>query len=264
MSSGWVSLYRKLQTHWIWDDPEMFRAWVCILFQVNHAPAKIVIKGCPMECARGQSLNSLETWGRLFGGWSKNRVSRFFTHLKNDAMIELECNNKTTRLTVCNYETYQDSRDADGTQTDTQTERRRTTNNKKNNDNKENNDKGEAVPAQTQKQTIEERIRSFGESLRGYTETYSRDMLEAFYRYWIEPNAKRTKTRWEMEKTWDTSLRLANWASREEKYSRGKNTALTQDAELEQLYNNLIGEGKSHEEAEAYISGVYPEWKGLK
>lgn len=142
--SGWIKLHRKITLHWIWNDPEMLRAWVCILLQVNHAPAKIIIKGFPMECARGQSLNSLETWGKLFGGWSKNRVSRFFAHLKNDAMIELECDNKTTRLTLCNYESYQGERDADGTQTDTQTRRRRTTN--KNDKNEENEKKVEFTP----------------------------------------------------------------------------------------------------------------------
>ncbi len=40
---------------------------------------------------------------------------------------------------------------------------------------------------------------------------YTKELLSRFYLYWSEPS-KRKKMRYEMEKTWDLSRRLALWA----------------------------------------------------
>ena len=45
--------------------------------------------------------------------------------------------------------------------------------------------------------------------------SYPNDMKEKFIAYWTEPNKSRTRVRYQMEKTWDTSRRLALWASRD-------------------------------------------------
>ena len=119
---GWIKLYRKISTHWVWTDANYFKAWITILLEVNHAPNKVMIKGELFNCERGQSLNSLNTWTRLFGtGWSIRKTRTFLNLLKNDSMICIENAHKTTRLTVCNYEKYNDNRQAN----DTQTTRRR-------------------------------------------------------------------------------------------------------------------------------------------
>lgn len=60
--------------------------------------------------------------------------------------------------------------------------------------------------------TIEERKMAFGKSLEPFASQYTRDMLQAFYKYWSEQNSTGTKMRFEMEKTWETSLRLGTWA----------------------------------------------------
>jgi hypothetical protein len=55
----------------------------------------------------------------------------------------------------------------------------------------------------------------FYEDLKSHIGLYSKETLRAFYDYWSEPNQPKTKMRCEMEKTWDTPRRLANWARRE-------------------------------------------------
>lgn len=45
--------------------------------------------------------------------------------------------------------------------------------------------------------------------------SYPNEMKEKFIAYWTEPNKSRTRVRYQMEKTWDTSRRLALWASRD-------------------------------------------------
>lgn len=48
-----------------------------------------------------------------------------------------------------------------------------------------------------------------------YATDYPDSMKQAFCIYWTEPNQSRTKLRYQLEKTWDTSRRLATWASRD-------------------------------------------------
>jgi len=143
---GWIKVHRIMRQHWIYKDADYLKAWITILLEANHSDQKILIKGVLLECKRGQSLNSLETWARLFGGWSKSRVKRFFKLLKTDSMIDTTSERITTRLSVCNYEKYQDCGNAestsDETQTSPQTERRRATNKKVK---KVENDKNEII-----------------------------------------------------------------------------------------------------------------------
>lgn len=58
-------------------------------------------------------------------------------------------------------------------------------------------------------------------------------MKEDFLRYWGEPNAK-GKMRWQLEKTWDTKLRLITWQKRSEQYGNKQPSGKvgTTDAEL--------------------------------
>jgi hypothetical protein len=114
---GWIKIHRAIKKHWIYTDPEKLKAWICILIEVNHESKKVLIGGKLFECNRGESLNSLDTWARLFGGvWNKSKVRRFFDLLKKDSMIELKNESKTTRLIVCKYDSYQSERHVDETQ----------------------------------------------------------------------------------------------------------------------------------------------------
>lgn len=107
--SGWVKLYRDIKDHWVYEPnrPKTYReAWEDIILNVNFSAKQSLIKGQLIECERGQSLNSLQTWASLFN-WSIAKVRHFFKLLEKDQMITLEGLQYTTRLTVCNYETYQ-------------------------------------------------------------------------------------------------------------------------------------------------------------
>lgn len=112
--SGWIKIYRDINTHWIWDDPVYFRAWITILLSVNHEDKTAIIEKELIECKRGQCLYSLNGWAKAFGkGWTIQKTRTFFNLLQNDKMIVTEGLRKTTRLTVCNYENYQNGQQAD-------------------------------------------------------------------------------------------------------------------------------------------------------
>ena len=75
--------------------------------------------------------------------------------------------------------------------------------------------------------TLPKRKEEFYNSLVPYFEQYGKETVLSFFTYWTEPNRSHTKMRYELEKTWDVSLRLATWAKRETQF----NTKRTQTAE---------------------------------
>lgn len=69
---------------------------------------------------------------------------------------------------------------------------------------------------------LEKREKAFYSSLIPFVEKYPKEMIREFYDYWTEPNKSKTKMRFELQKTWDVSLRLSTWARRDKNFNRTK------------------------------------------
>jgi hypothetical protein len=121
--SGWIKIYRGLNNHWIWDNSDYLKWWIDILLEVNHTKAKVLIKGKLYDCYRGDKLYSLDTWAKRWNV-NKSKVRRFLELLQKDSMIVLKSETQTTRLTVCNYDSYQENK----IESETQTTRKRNAN----------------------------------------------------------------------------------------------------------------------------------------
>jgi len=116
--SGWIKIHRSITDHWLYSEKRVFsklEAWYDLLLNVNYSDSKTMIKGKLYEVKRGQSIMSLESWGKRWN-WDKSKVRRFLNLLQNDSMFELVSDNITTQLTICNYDSYQAERNADETQ----------------------------------------------------------------------------------------------------------------------------------------------------
>lgn len=237
MNKGWISIHREIQDHWLWKEKRVFsnaEAWLDILLNVNHTDQKVVIKNTLFKVQRGESIKSLDTWGKRWN-WNKSKVRRFLNLLQSDLMIETKNEHKTTRLIVCNYDSYQDVRNAD----ETQTKRKRnadethmTPNNNDNNLNNVNNVK-----------TIEDRKREFYNSLIPYLENYSKDVLKEFFEYWSEHGENDRKFRKEKEKSFNIERRLKTWFDNKQKWQKEKSFAKKEKVDsakiLQQKYNIL-------------------------
>ena len=62
------------------------------------------------------------------------------------------------------------------------------------------------------------RKNSFYDSLVPFLGTYDKIMIREFFDYWSELNRSQTKMRFEQERTWEISKRLATWARREKDF----------------------------------------------
>ncbi|MCP4988673.1 MAG: hypothetical protein GY928_22270 [Colwellia sp.] len=144
MHRGHFKIYRKIKDHWIYQDDKKLLAWFKILFEVNHSEQPVLIKDTLFTCKEGEALKSLETWARLLGkDWSIQKVRTFFKLLEKDNMIQLKNEKVTTRLTVCNYETYNNKQQATNkplTSKQQATNKQLTTSNNVNNANNAKND----------------------------------------------------------------------------------------------------------------------------
>lgn len=208
--SGWIKLHRQIRNHWVFKNADYFKAWVVIISEVNHQSSKVLIEGELIECKRGQSVNSLATWVSILGNdWTIQKLRTFLKLLEKDGMINTEGLRKTTRLTVCNYDSYQSEQQADNKQTTSRQQgdnTQLTTNNNVKNNKEEN------------KINIEERKQTFASSLQPYLEKYGKEFLNDFYLYWTEPTLDNKKLKYELEKTWSLERRLVTWESNAKKY----------------------------------------------
>ncbi len=134
---GWISLHRKIEYHWIWVRPDYLRAWLWLLFHANHKPNTIFTGIALVKIERGELVSSLSHLSDAFG-WGIKTTRTFLNRLEKDGLIVKQSGPKWTKLTICKYDKYQDTRHDMGKQKahKGQTEGiQGATNNNENNDN---------------------------------------------------------------------------------------------------------------------------------
>ncbi len=142
--SGWISIHRKIQEHWIWKEKPFDKrsAWIDLILMASHKDNKFVLGNELMEVKRGSFITSevklSEKWG-----WSRTKVRAFLELLEKDNMIVKKSDNKKTTLTIVNYNDYQfqeTTKEHQKNNKKTSKEHQKNTINNDNNDNKDNKD----------------------------------------------------------------------------------------------------------------------------
>ena len=108
---GWISLHRKIMENPILNRSRVysnFEAFIWLLLKANHKDNKFVLGTDILEVKRGQLMTSQKKLCRQFK-WGSTKLRTFLKLLQSDKMIELKVTPKATQITVCNYDTYQDS-----------------------------------------------------------------------------------------------------------------------------------------------------------
>jgi len=216
--NGWIRLYRKLQDNPLWTERREFskaEAWIDLLLSAQHSPKPTdVLLGTHMiVCSRGQCIKSLDTWARRWN-WSKSKVRRYLDLLTRLNMVRCESVTKTTRITICNYDSYNKRRHDDEP----------IVNRSRHDDepiaapdkNVENAEEGKNETSLEQPPVIE-RAKSFKqwtddefkEEIRNanHDKLLTDDQCYDFFYYWTEPSAS-GKAKYKLERTWDTRRRM--------------------------------------------------------
>jgi Fe2+ or Zn2+ uptake regulation protein len=183
-STGFVCLYRSIKDHWLWSSPKWLQQFIDLVLEANYKNQKVLIGATLIECKRGQSIKSLSTWAKQ---WkiNKSAVRRFLKLLEKDGMITLENVSKTTRITICNYDTYNGARIEDETivkRSCNDTETLATPNNKANKENNGNNN-SEPVPLFDLKAQYKS-LNATKDDLREFISQNRPDFIEPYVAYW--------------------------------------------------------------------------------
>ena len=111
MAYGWISIHRKIQDDWLWEEKPFSKgqAWIDLLLMVNHDDNTIIFDGKPMQISRGCCITSMQKLCDRWG-WSNTKVKNFLKILEKDEKILLKiAPRKATALTIVNYSKYQDT-----------------------------------------------------------------------------------------------------------------------------------------------------------
>lgn len=85
---------------------------------------------------------------------------------------------------------------------------------------------------------IEKIQKDFYQSLTPFLKEFGKEVLREFYEYWSEPNKSKTKIKFQLEKTWDTRLRLLRWVSNDFGKKKTEQAAATK-SELSKIYKKI-------------------------
>jgi len=192
---GWISLHRKILENPILNRSRVysnFEAWIWLLLKANHKDNKFMLGTELVKVKKGSLITSQKKLCRQFR-WGSTKLRNFLKVLQKDKMLLLKTNTQSTHITICNYDSYQDSQTANKNQTThaQRTDNTRTTTN--NNDNKVNK--------------VNNIITN-----KEYINKYGLKLLQAFVDYWCEKSVNGKKMRWQKEKAFDIDKRLITWA----------------------------------------------------
>jgi hypothetical protein len=145
MPEGYISLYRRLEEHWIFKNPTYLKIWIHFLFSASYREHTQLVGSQLVNLERGQFV-----FGRISCannlGVSEQVLRTFIQLLIKDKIITIKPTNKFSVITIINYDTYQMCLDENNQQINQQAtssqpavNQQATTNNKDNNENKGNN-----------------------------------------------------------------------------------------------------------------------------
>lgn len=114
-SLGWISIYRKSMNHWIWNRKpfDEFHAWLYLLMKASHEATNHEYRGSMYPLERGELHVSIRHLAREWG-WNHKKVARYIKALEDDDMIIINTDTPLTKVTICNYDVYQQHGNAKG------------------------------------------------------------------------------------------------------------------------------------------------------
>lgn len=223
--TGYIPISRKLFNHPFWTEKREYsraEAWIDLLRSVRFeaSPGRVIIGNKTVVINRGEMPVSLRYLAERWQ-WSKNKADAFLNLLVNEGMICKRTAPGTvqTVVAICKYESYNQlsddgqtlagqGKDGAGTLPGQAGDK----SNKGKKDNKEKEDKVDETLENLPDVAL--RRQRFYESLAVFAGKYSKGMLREFFDYWTELTPSGRKMRFELQKTWENSKRLATWAAK--------------------------------------------------
>mgnify|MGYP006921316524 FL=1 len=118
--SGYIAVQRGFFDHHAFKkEPFTEReAWLWLISEASWKPETTRVGDTVFNLNRGELAHACRYMAKAWQ-WHHLRVWRFLKRLESDRMIETQTKRDATHITICNYDKYQSSRNADETQSET-------------------------------------------------------------------------------------------------------------------------------------------------
>lgn len=227
--AGYVKIPRDLFEDSSLTSVRFPRPWAMIdLIQMaKFKESQECVNGKYITLKRGQLCKSIRQLANRWG-WNERTVMRFLDSLVSTTMITLSVQHASNIISINNYDQYNDEYNTDGCKSTTP-------NNIINNKNNIPPLSKERVSPLKGGTPLEDRQKSFYDSLIPFVNKYGKEMVRDFYNYWSEPDrAAKPKMRFEKEKTWSLERRLETWNRNEAKFG-----SRTVKSKGERMWDNI-------------------------
>ncbi len=115
MSAGWIKLHRQLLDHEHYRDSEHLHVWLHLLLKATHAPLERTFNGRRVVIQPGQVIIGRNAISRDTGV-HPSKVKRVLKRLKTDQQIDQQSGNRSSLVTIRNWNLYQSGDQQDGQQ----------------------------------------------------------------------------------------------------------------------------------------------------
>lgn len=215
MDEGSILLARGILNSQVFAHQTALKIWIWCLCRATFKERFVSVK-----IGKGETTVKLKPGEFIFGrfkaeeelGIDGSTIYKWMQKFANSdfGMIKIESNSQYSIISICNWQTYQQingrrvtTKEQPKNNQVTTVEQPSNTNNKDNNGN-----------------NVELRSAIFVSEVCANHGEYPSEMLMAFCNYWTEKNKSGTKMRYELEKTFEISKRLATWASRDKGFNK--------------------------------------------
>lgn len=115
--SGFYLMHRGWMDHPIFGkEPfDQRSAWAWLIENAAYKATKHRVGATVVDVPRGAYMATVRELADEWK-WSKSRVDRFLRMLEKQDMIRIDAETGKTRISICNYEQYQETRDKSGTE----------------------------------------------------------------------------------------------------------------------------------------------------
>lgn len=205
---GFIKIMRELKDKTFYSkDSEKVHLWLHLLLSANWKEKEELLGGKPILCKAGQFTTGRKQLS-IQTGINESKIERILTYFeKIEQQIEQQKTNTNRLISILNWDKFQLIEQPI----------KQRVNNKRTTSEQQVNTLEEYKEDKEYKDVIA-RDKKFISEISKHSENYHKDILNSFYLYWSEKTAKGDKMKFELQKTFEISKRLAYWSANDNKF----------------------------------------------
>lgn len=116
MNLGYIKLYRKVTSSFVWTNSDMFKLWVLCLMKASHDERKFLFNGQEVSLTSGQFVTGAHAIAKEFNegvpsdkavAWRK--LWRWLKKFETEGLLTIQSNARYSVISVKNWSDYQSS-----------------------------------------------------------------------------------------------------------------------------------------------------------